>query len=72
MVTRACSLCQGSGWTTKQEHPEIAPVVELVNTTMPAQVVTPADNGPVDPRVAALQAEGFIVVSPIVAAPASS
>jgi hypothetical protein len=70
MVSRACSRCQGSGWTSVQEHPEIQPLA-LAPTSTPEEL---AGNGApselVDPRVAALQAEGFIVVSPITLAPA--
>jgi hypothetical protein len=71
MVTRACSLCQGAGWTTVSEQPDVQPVVTLVDASAPAEVVTPAENGPADPRVAELQAAGYIVF-PAPAGPAAT
>jgi hypothetical protein len=72
MVTRACSRCQGAGWTTKAEQPGVQPVVELVASSAPAEVVTPVETAPADPRVAELQAAGYIVFPAPVAASAES
>jgi hypothetical protein len=70
MVTRACSRCQGSGWTTVAEQPAVQPFVTLapVDNGAPAPVL--AEAAPVDPAVAELRARGYVVVEPIVSAPA--
>lgn len=70
MVTMACSRCQGAGWTTKAEHPEIQPLAIAYDSTTTASDNPPANGGAVDPRVAALQAEGFVVVDARMPAPA--
>ena len=70
MVTRACSKCQGSGWTTVSEYPEVQPLALAPQATEQASVENGAPAPPVDPAVEALRARGYVVVEPVVSAPA--
>jgi hypothetical protein len=70
MVTRACSRCQGSGWTTVQEHVDVGPVYLEATTATAAAELEPGNGAPVDPRVAELRAAGYVILDPVVIAPA--
>jgi hypothetical protein len=66
MVTRACSKCQGAGWTTVQEYPDAQPAAYFPAPSEPAPELEAPNGPPVDPAVAALRARGYIVMDPIV------